>query len=116
MTTVNPQTTLTVVVMSALLGLRQAQRRFTPSAIQSAGLPTQTTGLIRQIPRHCQIPVEAAADNDVSISLDQQGCNCLITRHRAADTKRVDAAKAGIQSVFPFLILNLLDDSDVCQR
>jgi len=52
--------------------------------------------LIGQIPCHCEISIEPADGNNLSICLDQQTGERLVAGHRAADTKRVDDAKSGI--------------------
>jgi len=53
--TVNCQTTLTVVAISVLVGgSRKARRRFATNSIWCAGPPPQTADLIPQIPRQHQ--------------------------------------------------------------
>src|SRR5579871_6308740 len=52
--------------------------------------------LVRQISRQCQISIEFADGNNVSIRLDQKACERLLTRHRAAPTKRVGGAEGGV--------------------
>jgi len=52
--------------------------------------------LIGQVPCHCEISIEPADGNNLSICLDQQAEERLGACHRAADAKRVDGAKGGI--------------------
>jgi hypothetical protein len=56
-----------------------------------AGPPTQTTGLVRQIPRHSQIPIEPADSNNLSVCLDQQPENVwlLVTEQQTPNDSTV---------------------------
>ena len=79
---------LTVVAISALLRrLRIGSAPFATSAIRLASPPTQTTGLVRQIPSQGQIPIESTDGDNLSICLDQQAGERLVTRYRAAHAK-----------------------------
>src|SRR5579863_5843358 len=89
--------TLTAVAISALLHGRQIGSPFATSAIRLAGSPTQTTGLVRQIPRHGQISIESTDGNNLSVCLDQQAGERLVARYRTADARVVNGAKGSIQ-------------------
>ena len=79
---------LTVVAISALLRrLQIGSAPFATSLIRLAGPPTQTTGLVRQIPSQSQIPIESTDGNNLSVCLDQQAGERLVTGYRAAHAK-----------------------------
>ena len=87
-----------MVAISALLRrLQIGSAPFATSLIRLAGPPTQTTGLVRQIPSQSQIPIESTHGYNLSVCLDQQAGERLVTHYRAADAKRVDGAKGRIQ-------------------